>query len=140
MSDITPAGKAAVAKATKTQTKFIDILKTDHKFDIIKKVLDHIGMIDRAKKISPLDKHKLLQTYYLTLLTYCLPKMKLVEDNTDKNSKPMNFQINIGTPAPTPAPGKPGRPKKSQGGVSITIPTRKASDGSYSIDNNYDED
>jgi len=69
--------------------------------------------------------------YNLTLLSYCMPKMRVVEDNTDKNSKPMNFQINIGTPEPA-APGTPNKPKKA-GGVSITIPTKKNKDGTYSV-------
>lgn len=134
MPNITPAGKAAVAKAT--QTKFANILKTDHSFDLVKKIVDHMGQIERAKKIKPLEKHRLLQNYYLTLLSYAFPKMKVVEDTSDRNKKPMNFQINIGTPtAPEPAPKRPGRPRKSKGGVSITIPTVKNSDGSYSLDN-----
>lgn len=137
---VTPAqaGKAAVAKASKTQVRFIDILKTDHKFDLMKKIVQHMGQIERAKKIKPQEKHRLLQNYYLTLLSYAFPKMKVVEDNSEAGKKPMNFQINIGTPAPD-KPAKPGRPKTKGKGVSITIPTVKHKDGSYSIDKK-DED
>ena len=129
---IVDTGKAALTQAQNTQTRFITILKTDHKFDLMKKIVDHMGQIERAKKIKPLEKHRLLQTYYLTLLSYAFPKMKVVEDNNSANSKPMQFQINIGSPAP-PEPKKAGRPKAAQAGVSITIPTVKNTDGSYSI-------
>jgi len=121
----------AVAAAKDKQTKLIDILKTDHHYDIVKEIIDHINMLKRAKKIKPLEKHRMLMNYNLTLLSYCMPKMRVVEDNTDKNSKPMNFQINIGTPEPA-APGTPNKPKKA-GGVSITIPTKKNTDGTYSV-------
>jgi len=129
---IVDTGKAALTQAQNTQTRFITILKTDHKFDLMKKIVDHMGQIERAKKIKPLEKHRLLQNYYLTLLSYAFPKMKVVEDNNDRNNKPMNFQINIGGPAPE-EPKKAGRPVASKAGVSITIPTVKNTDGSYSI-------
>jgi hypothetical protein len=117
----------AVAKKDE-QTKLITILKNDFKYDIVKEIIDHIKMIKRAKKIKPLEKHRLLYNYNVTLLSYCMPKMKIVEDNTD-NGKPMNFTINIGGDADTqPAPKKAGK-----GGVSITIPTKKTKDGSYSV-------
>lgn len=119
-----------IAKAAdKAQTQFINVLKTDHNFDLIKKIVDHMQMIERAKKIKPQEKHRLLQNYYLTLLSYCLPKMKVVEDNSDKNKTPMKFTINIGGTVE-----KPKAPKKA-GGVSITIPTNKQSNGTYSVDN-----
>jgi hypothetical protein len=127
-----PTGKRShpIAKAADSkQTQFINILKTDHNFDLVKKIVDHMGMIERAKKIKPQEKHRLLQNYYLTLLSYCLPKMKVVEDNSDKNKNPMKFTINIGGTAE-----KPKAPKKA-GGVSITIPTNKNKDGSYSVSN-----
>lgn len=120
-----PAKKSAGSVAKAKQTTFINILKTDHKFDIIKELVDHMGSIKRAKKIKPQEKHRLLQNYYLALLSYCLPKMKVVEDNTDKNKKPMNFTINIGETSPT----------KKKGGASITIPTNKNKDGTYTVSN-----
>ena len=125
--------KDAATGASDTQTKFIDILKTDHKFDLIKKIVDHMGQIERAKKIKPQEKHRLLQNYYLTLLSYALPKMKVVEDNTDR-SKPINFQINIGGPDE-----KKTKAKKKQGGVSITIPTVKNTDGTYAVKQSSDQ-
>ena len=115
-----------IAKAAdKKQTQFIDILRTDHKFDLVQRIVEHMGEIKRAKKIKPQEKHRLLQNYYLTLLSYCLPKMKVVEDNTNKNAKPMNFTINIG--------GSKAEAKKKKAGMSITIPTKKHSDGSFSV-------
>ena len=43
-----------IAKAAdKAQTQFINVLKTDHNFDLIKKIVDHMQMIERAKKIKP---------------------------------------------------------------------------------------
>jgi hypothetical protein len=131
--------QAGIPATTKTKSpatvaddkarKLIVILKEDHNFDIISKILDHIGLIERAKKIKPIEKHRLLQNYYLTMLTYCVPKMKIVEDDTNKNGTPINFQINIGgTPTKDPKAKKPVK-----GGVSITIPTKKGKDGSYSV-------
>ena len=117
--------------AQQKSTQLIDILKTDHRLDILKDIVEHIGLIKRAKKIRPLEKHRLLQNYYTTLLSYCVPKMKVVEDNTNKNSTPMNFQINIGV---SPDKGTPSTKKnKSQSGMKITIPTQKNKDGSYSV-------
>jgi len=122
------------AVAKKEQTQFINILKKDHKFDVIKEIIDHIQMIKRAKKVKPQEKHRLLQNYYLTLLSYSVPKMKVVEDNTDRNAKPINFQINIGG---TPTKSKKAK-KPVKGGVSITIPTKKNTDGSYTVDQDSD--
>jgi len=121
--------KAAAVTAKDKQTTFINVLKTDHNFDLVSKIVGHMGQIERAKKIKPQEKHRLLQHYYLALLSYALPKMKVVEDNTDKNKKPMNFTINIG--------GTEEKPKatKKAGGVSVTIPTNKNKDGSYSVSN-----
>lgn len=124
-----PATPGQLAKSV--QTQFINILKTDHNLDLIKEIVDHIGMIKRAKKIKPQEKHRLLQNYYLTLLSYAVPKMKVVEDNTDR-SNPINFQINIGG---TPTTSKRAK-KPIKGGVNITIPTSKNKDGSFSVDNN----
>ena len=122
--------KGRAVSAKDKQTKLIDILKTDHHYDIVKEIIDHINMLKRAKKIKPLEKHRMLMNYNLTLLSYCMPKMRVVEDNTDKDSKPMNFQINIGTNDPAPASTSK---KPKAGGVSITIPTKKNTDGTYSV-------
>ena len=135
------ATKAVVAKskaplpaavASEKQTKLIDILKTSHKYDIIKEIIDHIQMLKRAKKIKPLEKHRMLINYNLALLSYCVPKMRVVEDNSDRDSRPMNFQINIGgtTTGQLPASTKRG---SSSSSVNISIPTKKHKDGSYSV-------
>jgi hypothetical protein len=115
------------------QKKLINILKDDHHYDIVKEIIDHIQMLKRAKKIKPIEKHRMLMNYNITLLSYCMPKMKIVEDDTKDNSKPFNFQINIGG---DPNQKRPvGRPKGStkKNNVSITIPTKKNDDGSYSV-------
>lgn len=128
-----PATPGAVAK--KEQTQFINILKTDHKFDLITEIVDHMKMIKRAKKIKPQEKHRLLQNYYLTLLSYCLPKMKVIEDDSNKNKTPIAFQINIGG---TPTKSKRAK-KKATGGVNITIPTVKNDNGTYSVNQSSDQ-
>ena len=112
-------------------TSFIDVLKTDHNFDIVKEIVDHMKMIKRAKKIKPQEKHRLLQNYYITLLSYCLPKIKIVEDNKDTGGKGVTFNINIGGTDPT-APTPVGV-SKGRKGVSVNIPTIKNKDGSYSV-------
>ena len=122
----------AVADAKDKQIKLIDILKTDHNYDVIKEIIDHIQMLKRAKKIKPLEKHRMLINYNLALLSYCVPKMRVVEDNSDRDSRPMNFQINIGgtTTGQLPASTKKG---SSSSSVNISIPTNKHKDGSYSV-------
>ena len=117
---------AKVAKGR--QEKLIVILKDDFNFDIVERIVKHIGIIERSKKIKPTEKHRMLQNYYLTMLTYCMPKMKLIEDNTAKLGDKIAFNINIqnnDTSTPT---------KKGSGGVNITIPTVKKADGTYDID------
>jgi hypothetical protein len=62
--------------------------------------------------------------------------MKVTEDNSDKNSKPMNFQINIGMNQPDPLPASTKNKRDpSKGKVSITIPTKKNTDGTYTVSN-----
>ncbi len=123
----------AVAKTE--QVKLITILKDDFKYDIIKEIVDHIRMIKRAKKIKPTEKHRMLMNYNLTLLQFCMPKMKLVEDAKD-DGKPISFQINVpivNNPAPVPMPTGNPKAKKGKGGISITIPTVKNSDGTFAV-------
>jgi hypothetical protein len=119
------------ALAKQKSERFIHILKDDHNFDIVKKIVDHMGQIERAKKIKPLEKHRLLQNYYLTLLSYCLPKIKIQENVGDDTGKGVVFNIKIGGEA------QPGKTKlKSAGkGVHVSVPTKQNADGSYSIDN-----
>ena len=125
------SGQNLPAQPKDKQTKLITILKDDFQYDIVKEIIDHIQMIKRAKKIKPLEKHRLLYNYNTTLLSYCMPKMRLVEDNSKDNSQPFNFQINIGGPGDgTPAPKST---KKKKGNVSITIPTKKNDPGTYSV-------
>jgi hypothetical protein len=121
----------AVAAENK-QTHFINILKTDHNFDLIKKIVDHMLMIERAKRIKPQEKHRLLQNYYLTLLSYAMPKLKVVQDDTNQNRVPMKFTINIGDT------GNSNKASKKAKGLSITIPTKKSKDGTYSVSNDPD--
>jgi hypothetical protein len=126
------------AIAKQKSERFINILKDDHNFDIVSKVLEHIGLIERAKKIRPLEKHRLLQNYYLTLLSYCLPRIKIQEQSGDDTGKGVVFNINIGGEAEQTTTSKPlkkaGKGKASKTGVNITVPTRQHADGSYSID------
>jgi hypothetical protein len=114
-----------------TQVRFIDILKNDHGFDIVKEIIDEIGMLKRSKKIKPQEKRRLLNSYYLTLLSYCVPKQKIIEDNsTPIGGKGVVFKINIGVPE---QPSGAQIVKDKRKGVSITIPTQQNADGSYEI-------
>jgi hypothetical protein len=54
-----------------------------------------------------------------------MPKMKIVEDNTDKNARPMNFQINVA--GNNPADGKVVKP------TTISINTKKNDDGTFVV-------
>ena len=84
-----------------------------------------IGIIKRGKKLKPLEKYRLIQTYQLAILSYCIPKMKVLEGEKGAGDK-VNFTINVGG-VEEPNPGK-----KPKGGVNITIPTVKK-DGVYSV-------
>lgn len=116
--------------------RFIDILKTDHGFDIVKEIIDEIKFVKRAKKIKPQEKRRLLNSYYLTLLSYCVPKQKIIEDNSgNTGGKGVVFNIKIGgdQPADPRNAGKGTVKKDKKKGVSITIPTNQKADGSYEI-------
>ena len=58
----------------------------------------------------------------------CMPKMKIVEDNTDKNARPMAFAINVG--GIDPSQGQLTTPAKS---VNVTINTKKNADGTFTV-------
>jgi hypothetical protein len=127
-----PPGKIA----KKNSEKFITILKTDHGYDIVAEIVKHMQEIKRAKKIKPQEKHRLLQNYNLTLLSYCLPRIKIQENTGDDNGKGVTFNINIGGEEQdsTMKSAGAGTIKKSkQKGVNISIPTKKNKDGSYSV-------
>jgi hypothetical protein len=125
-----PATQTPGQIAKVTQVRFIDVLKNDHGFDIVKEIIDEIGMLKRSKKIKPQEKRRLLNSYYLTLLSYCVPKQKIIEDNSAPTGKGVVFKINIGVPD---QPSGAQIVKDKRKGVSITIPTQQNADGSYEI-------
>jgi hypothetical protein len=131
----TPASAGAIAK--QTSKKLITILKEDFNYDIVADIIDTMAMIKRAKKIKPQEKWRLIKDYQLTLLSYCMPKMKIVEDNTaNTGGKGVVFHIQIGgTDGPAdPRDAGHGTVKKDKKkGVSISIPTQKNSDGTYTV-------
>jgi hypothetical protein len=126
---------AAIAK--QTAKKLITILQDDFNYDIISDIIDTMAMIKRAKKIKPLEKWRLIKDYQLTLLSYCMPKMKIVEDNSaDTGGKGVVFHIQIGGTKDTVDPriAGLGRVRKDKRkGVSVSIPTQKNSDGTYTV-------
>lgn len=126
----TPTGTKALAGLKGKQKRFITILQDDFNFDIVKEIVDHYQLIKRAKKIKPLEKARLMQHYLLTLLTFCVPKMKVTEEQKG-SGKPVQFSINIGG---TPTQPDPTSPNQVNGGVNITIPTTQQPDGSYAVD------
>jgi hypothetical protein len=127
---IPPQQPGALAKVKSEQ--FIHILKTDHKYDIVSEIVQHMQEIKRAKKIKPLEKHRMLMNYNLTLLSYCLPKIKIVEDDRNDTGGGVIFNIKIGGDGEQKAKIK----KAGQGktGINITIPTKKNKDGTYVVD------
>jgi hypothetical protein len=126
--------RAAVAKVKKTeQRKLITILKDDFSYDIVKEIVKHMGELKRAKKIKPLEKHRMLMNYNLTLLSYCMPKMKVLEDDRSKTGDKIQFNINVGGNEVGNA-GQKGSNPTPTGGVNITIPTVKKADGSLGVD------
>jgi len=131
-----PAPPPAVVAQNKS-TQFIEILKNDKNFDIIDEILKHMDEIKRAKKIKPLEKHRLLKDYHLTLLSYCLPRIKIQETTGDDTGKGVIFNINIGgDPADTTGALKKagaGKVRKKSTGAHVTVKTIQNTDGSYSI-------
>ena len=141
-NQIITAGSTALAKTlTGKQKRFITILQEDFNFDIIQELVEAYGVVKRAKKLKPVEKHRLIQTYLLTILTFCVPKMKITEEAKETGDK-IQFNINIGGPiAPTGKQkssaqhnNRKGSTKSSVGGVNITIPTVKQADGSFAVD------
>ena len=129
-----PANPTAIAK--QTSKKLITILKDDFNYDVVKDIIDTMAMIKRAKKIKPTEKYRLIKDYQLTLLSYCLPKMKIVEDTRDTGGKGVVFHINIAGTNDPADPRKAGSGtvrKDKKKGVSISIPTQQNDDGSYSV-------
>jgi hypothetical protein len=131
----TPATPVAIAK--QVQRQLITILEQDHNYDVVAEIVKHIRELKRAKKIKPLDKHRMVLSYNTILLSYCMPKMRVTEDNSaNPQGKGVIFKINIGATNEPPDPRKAGAGKvlKDKKGVSVSIPTQLNKDGSYSID------
>jgi hypothetical protein len=129
-----PSPGAIAKQVTK---KLITILKDDFNYDVVADIIDSMASIKRAKKIKPLEKWRLIKDYQLTLLSYCLPKMKIVEDNSaDQNGKGVVFHIQIGgnnEPADPRNAGSGTVRKDKKKGVSISIPTQKNEDGTFTV-------
>lgn len=134
---LVPSTPAPPPAQKKKQTQFINILKTDHNYDIVAEIIKHMDEIKRAKKIKPLEKHRLLKDYHITLLSYCLPRIKIQENVGDDNGKVV-FNINIGgddnTGGTLKKAGGKGAKRKKSTGASITVNATKGKDGSYSVD------
>jgi hypothetical protein len=119
--------------ANKKQEKFITILKNDHNYDIIAEIIDHIKVLSRAKKIKPVEKHRMIIQYHAMLLPFCLTKVKAVEDDTGgTGGKGVIFNITIGEDTSLRDAGN-GRVTKGRKGVSVSIPTQKQDDGTYTV-------
>jgi hypothetical protein len=117
----------ALADIGKGDVRFIQILKDDFHFDLIKEMVDHLGVVKRSKKLKPDVKHRMLQSYYMKLLEFCVPKLKVQEGAKDTGDK-IQFNINIGGDEPKMKNAKP------KGGVNITIPAAQDKDGAITID------
>jgi hypothetical protein len=128
----------AGAIAKKTAVNLITLLQTDFNYDLVKDIIDTMAMIKRAKKIKPLEKWRLIKDYQLTLLSYTFPKMKIVEDNSaNTGGKGVVFHIQIGgtdQPADPRDAGHGTVRKDKKKGVSISIPTQKNNDGTYTVE------
>ena len=112
----------------KKQIRLIKILKSDFNYDLIAEIVAHLRMLKGLKKVKPTDKHRMIFNYHSLLLGFCMPKMKIVEDNTDKNARPMAFAINVGGIDPSQGQLSTAKP------VNITINTKKNSDGTFTVD------
>jgi hypothetical protein len=125
------------AIAKQVAKKLITILEDDFNYDLIADIIESMASIKRAKKIKPTEKWRLIKDYQLTLLSYCVPKQKIVEDNSaDQAGKGVIFHIQIGGTSDSADPRKAGSGKvlkDKKKGVSISIPTQKNKDGSYSV-------
>ena len=131
--DVVPAPPLTPGKAAeKKQEKFIQILKTDHNYDIVAEIIDHIKMLKRAKKIKPVEKHRMIIQYHAMLLPFCLTKVKAVEETETGTGNGVIFNIQIGG-SDEPKDAGHGRVSKSKGGVSVSIPTKKNQDGSFTV-------
>lgn len=128
----TSGGSKQLVNLKGKQKRFITILKDDFNFDIVQEIVEHYGVIKRGKKLKPPVKHKLMQNYLTMLLTYCVPKMKVTEDEKG-SGKPVQFFINVGGEQTAGVDPNTNQPNV-KGGVNITIPTVKGPDGSYSVD------
>ena len=117
------------------QTQFITILKDDHNFDIVSEILKHMAEIKRAKKIKPLEKHRLLKDYHITLLSYCLPRIK-IQENVGDDTGSVVFNIKIGgddnTGGTLKKAGSKGARKKPTG-ANVTINAQKGKDGTFTV-------
>jgi hypothetical protein len=114
----------ALTELGKGKARFLQVLKDDFNYDIIHEIIEMIGIIKRGKKLKPLDKYRLIQTYHLAILSYCIPKMKVLEGEKGIGDK-VNFTINVGGEAP------PNPRIKPVGGVNITIPAVKNDQGTF---------
>jgi hypothetical protein len=123
-----------VSVAKKKQDKFIQILKDDFQYDVVKDIIDTMAMIKRAKRIKPLEKYRLIKDYQLTLLSYCLPKIKIQETVDDGSGKGVVFNIQIGGDEGTTKSGLKRAGSGKVTGVNIQVPTTLNKDGSYSLD------
>jgi hypothetical protein len=134
---VVPSKPAPAPAPKQVQTQFINILKSDHNYDIVAEIIKHMAEIKRAKKIKPLEKHRLLKDYHITLLSYCLPRIKIQENVGDDTGKVV-FNINIGgddnTGGTLKKAGSKGTKRKKATGANITVSTTKGADGSYSVD------
>ena len=119
----TTTGKS-LAKLGKGDVRLIQVLKDDFDYDVIQEIITMIGIIKRGKKLKPLEKYRLIQSYQLALLSYCVPKMKVVEGERGVGDK-VNFTINVGGDTTEPVV------KKSGAGVNITIPTVRNKSGQF---------
>jgi hypothetical protein len=132
---VVPSNPAPPPAPKVVQTQFINILKTDHNYDIVAEIIKHMAEIKRAKKIKPLEKHRLLKDYHITLLSYCLPRIKIQETIGDDTGKVI-FNINIGgddnTGGTLKKAGGKGKRKKNTG-ANITVNTTKGKDGTFTV-------
>ena len=119
------------------QEKFIEILKTDHNYDIVAEIIQHIKELKRAKKIKPVEKHRMVIQYHAMLIPFCLTKVKAVEEDSGATAgKGVVFNIQIGgdnEPADPRMVGKGTVKKTKRKGVSVKIPTQINDDGSYTV-------
>jgi hypothetical protein len=128
------AGSKQLSNLKGQQKRLVVILKEDFNFDVIVEIVKQYHKVERAKRIKPLEKARLVHSYLNMLLPYCVPKQMHEKEAGPGTGDKIQFNISIGGGNPTDTLSQKGGDPDSHSNVSITIPTVKQPDGSFAVD------